>query len=125
MPLRHEKPSLSVRTTTPPLNPPRPVVNRPAGSNGSQEHNNMTEKVKALFKILENPEGEIPVSPGLLMTPSLQLTSQVFNKYDDSWKLIRSGLVAQKRDSGPWWNVFGSGISWTDTYGILLDDQCT
>ena len=50
---------------------------------------------------------------------------QIFDKHDISWTLIRSGEVAtQKRDSGPWWNIFGSGISWTDTYGILLDNQC-
>jgi len=51
---------------------------------------------------------------------------QVFDKDDTSWTLIRSEPVAtQRRDSGPWWNIFGSGIAWTDAYGTLLDSHCT
>jgi hypothetical protein len=50
---------------------------------------------------------------------------QVFDKDKDPWTMVRFEPVAtQKRDS-PWWNIFGSGISWTDTYAILLDSQCT
>jgi hypothetical protein len=62
---------------------------------------------KELFRILDYPEGEIPV----------------FDKDKDPWTMVRFEPVAtQKRDS-PWWNIFGSGISWTDTYAILLDSQ--
>jgi hypothetical protein len=51
---------------------------------------------------------------------------QVFDKDDHSWTLIRSEPVAtQRRDSGPWWNIFGSGISWNDVYGSLLNTHCT
>jgi hypothetical protein len=50
---------------------------------------------------------------------------QVFDKDDNSWTVIRCEPVATLNRDSPWWNIFGSEMSWTDAYGILLDSQCT
>ena len=125
-------PSTSLQVNTPAVPPAAPLIEPLAVAlevpkeigHKRNEITGVVEEVENLFMGLDS-DGEIPVSR---IIDEARLTTdvpQMFSKDDGSWTVIRLGEVAtQKRDTGPWWNIFGSRISWTDTYGILLDNQC-